>query len=44
MCNAKKSKVLGKLGITNPFFPESCKSTCPEESPISVGKETYVQW
>ena len=26
---------LGKHGIENPFYPDSCKSTCPENSPES---------
>ena len=28
-------KKLGKHGIENPFYPDSCKSTCPENSPES---------
>ena len=42
ICNAKKHPTLGKLGIENPFFPESCKSTCPEDKPNSVGKEIKI--
>ena len=42
ICHASEAEFdmnrLGKLGIENPFFPESCKSTCPENSPESFGK------
>ena len=42
ICHASEAEFdmnrLGKLGIENPFYPESCKSTCPENSPESFGK------